>query len=212
LSGEQKRIDQMVEDILANAKLEANKNIGETKSQTQEILDKGKTVAQKEKEELIETQTKSILEQEKQQISSINLQARREILQKKEEEIAKAFDLAKKALLNFNKKEAYNKVLAALIVEAGTAIGGGNLLIKFRKEDKSKVKDLAALAKKITTNSGNKTTLKPHKQTITAMGGIVVQTDDESISIDNTFDARLEQKYKTIRNKIALTLFDEKAS
>jgi len=209
LSGEEERIKQMVDDILANAKIEADKNINETKSKAKEILARGKTAAQKEKEEIIETKTKTVLEQEKQQISSINLQARREILQKQEEEITKVFDLTKKELTGFHKNESYSKILSALIVEAGTTIGGGNLLVKFRKADQSKVKDLTAIAKKIATNCGNKCTVKLAKETITAMGGVIVQTEDEAISIYNTFDARLEQKYRIIRNKIASALFTE---
>lgn len=209
LSGEEERIKQMVDDILANAKIEADKNINETKSQAKEILARGIVIAQKEKAEIMEVKTKTVLEQEKQQISSINLQARREILQKQEEEIAKAFDIAKKELTNFHKKEAYNKVLTALIVEAGIALGGGTLLVKFRKEDKNKVKDFSSLAKKVATNSGNKCTFKAANETITAMGGVVVQTEDETISIDNTFDARLKQKYRLLRNKIASVLFAE---
>ena len=133
--------------------------------------------------------------------------ARREILQKQEEEIVKAFEIAKKELTGFHKKEAYSKVLTALIVEAGTSIGGGNLVVKFRKEDKSIIKDFTAIAKKITTNSGNKCTIKTAKDTITAIGGVVVQTEDKAISIYNTFDARLDQKYRIIRNKIASELF-----
>lgn len=212
LSGEEERIKQMVDDILANAKIEADKNINETKSQAQEILAKGKAAAQREKDAIIEVKTKVVKEQEKQQISSINLQARREILQKQEEEIVKAFEIAKKELTSFHKKEAYSKVLSALIVEAGTTIGGGNLIVKFRKEDTSKIKDLTALAKKITTNSGNKCIIKTAKEPITAIGGVVVQTEDRSITIDNTFDARLEQKYRLIRNKIASELFAEEKS
>lgn len=212
MSGEEARIKLMVDDILANAKIEADKNINATKSQAQEILAKGKATAQREKEAIVESKTKVVLEQEKQQLSSINLQARREILQKQEEEIVKAFEIVKKELTGFHKKEAYSKVLTALIVEAGTSIGGGNLVVKFRKEDKSILKDLTAIAKKITTNSGNKCTIKTAKDTITAIGGVVVQTEDEAISIDNTFDARLDQKYRIIRNKIASELFAEKKS
>ena len=212
LSGEEERIKQMVDDILANAKIEADKNINETKSQAKEILAKGKAAAQREKDDIIEAKTKVVKEQEKQQISSINLQARREILQKQEEEIVKAFEIAKKELTSFHKKEVYSKILSALIVEAGTTIGGGNLIVKFRKEDTSKVKDLTALANKITINSGNKCIIKTAKETITAMGGVVVQKEDRSITIDNTFDARLEQKYRLIRNKIASELFAEEKS
>ena len=41
---------------------------------------------------------------------------------------------------------------------------------------------------------------------------IDVRIKHEAISIDNTFDARLEQKYRTIRNKIATELFSKDKS
>ena len=207
LSAEEERIDQMVEDIISNAKLEASKFTKEAKQQTQEILEKAKAVAAEEKENIIETESKVVKELEKQQISSINLQARREILQKKEDEISKAFTSAKDALAKFASKPAYTKVLENLIVEAGIAIGGGNLLVKARKEDKTKLKDLTTIAKEITKKSGTKSSIKLVKETINSIGGVIVLVDDESITIDNTFEARLEQKYRSIRTEVAKSLF-----
>ena len=207
MSAEEERIDQMVEDIISNAKLEASKFTKEAKQQTQEILEKAKAVAAEEKENIIETESKVVKELEKQQISSINLQARREILQKKEDEISKAFTSAKDALAKFASKPAYTKVLENLIVEAGIAIGGGNLLVKARKEDKTKLKDLTTIAKEITKKSGTKSSIKLVKETINSIGGVIVLVDDESITIDNTFEARLEQKYRSIRTEVAKSLF-----
>ena len=197
----------MVEDIIGNAKIEANKFLTEAKEQIKEILEKGKTTAEKEKEEIIETEAKQIKELEKQQISSINLKARREILQKKEEEINQVFNLAKEELKKFPKKEVYKKVLQTLIIEAGMVIGGGNIVVKTRKEDKNILTDLTGLAKEITKVSGNKSTLKVSKDSIHSIGGVIIQLEDESITIDNTFEARLEQKYRTIRTEVARKLF-----
>ena len=207
MSAEEERINQMVEDIISNAKLEASKFTKEAKQQTQEILEKGKADAAEEKEKIIETESKAIKELEKQQIASINLQARREILQKKEDEISKAFTSAKDALAKFASKPAYTKVLENLIVEAGIAIGGGNLLVKARKEDKTKLKDLTTIAKEITKKSGTKSSIKLAKETINSIGGVIVLVDDDSITIDNTFEARLEQKYRSIRTEVAKALF-----
>ncbi|NHK32158.1 MAG: hypothetical protein FK730_12445 [Asgard group archaeon] len=208
MSGEETRINQMVEDIINNAKLEADKFIADSKNQSKEILRKAKEVAEKEKENIIEIQSKQIKELEKQQIASLNLTARREILQKKENEISKTFEIAKAKLKEFPKKAAYTKVLEELIIEAGKALGGGNLVVKIRKEDKTQIKDLATIAKAITKACGNKCSLKLGKESITALGGVVLQTEDGTITINNTFDARLEQKYRTIRTTVANKLFE----
>ncbi len=207
MSAEEERINQMVEDIISNAKNEAREFTKEAKQQTLEILEKGKIIAEREKEEIIEMKSKTITELEKQQIASINLQARREILQKKEEEITKTFTSAKEELKKFVSKPAYTKVLSSLIVEAGIAIGGGNLLVKARKADKAKLKELANLAKEVTKKSGTKSSLKLATETINSIGGVIVHLDDESITIDNTFEARLEQKYRSIRTDVAKSLF-----
>ena len=207
LSGEEERINQMVEDIVSNAKVEADQLLNESKKQVKEILQRGKDAAEKEKMTIIENESKKIVELEKQQIASINLQARRDILQKKEEEIKKAFDKAQVELQGFTKKAEYPKVLEGLIIEAGAAIGGGDLVILTRKEDKTKVKDLATISKSITKICGNKCSLKISKDSINAIGGIVIQAADESIRMDNTFEARLEQKYGKIRAEVAKKLF-----
>ncbi len=207
LSAEEERIKQMIDDILKNAKIEADKILKDANEQTKEILQRGQDAAEKEKNSILETELKKVTEIEKQQIASINLQARREILQKKEEEIKIAFDLAETELKNFPKKAAYAKVLEALIIEGGIALDGGVISIKTRKGDATKIKDLTSIAKAITKACGNKCTLKISKETIDAMGGVILQTEDETITIDNTFEARLEQKYRLIRTEVANTLF-----
>lgn len=197
----------MVDDILKNAKIEADKILKDANEQTKEIVQRGQDAAEKEKKSILETESKKVTEIEKQQIASINLQARREILQKKEDEIKIAFGLAKTELTNFHKKAAYAKVLEALIIEAGIAIAGGVISIKTRKGDATKIKDLTSIAKAITKACGNKCTLKISKETIDAMGGVILQTEDETITIENTFEARLDQKYRLIRTEVANTLF-----
>ena len=207
MSAEEERIKQMVDDILKNAKIEANKILKDANEQTKEIVQRGQNAAEIEKNSILETESKKVTEIEKQQIASINLQARREILQKKEDEIKIAFDLAKTELANFHKKAAYAKVLEALIIEAGSAISGGAISIKTRKGDAAKIKDLADIAKAITKACGNKCTLKISKETINAMGGVILQTEDETIAVENTFEARLDQRYRLIRTEVANTLF-----
>ena len=39
------------------------------------------------------------------------------------------------------------------------------------------------------------------------MGGVILQTEDGTITINNTFEARLEQKYRAIRTEVANILF-----
>ncbi len=207
LSAEEERIKQMVDDILKNAKIEADKILKDANEQTKEILQRGQDTAEKEKNSILETESKKVTEIEKQQIASINLQARREILQKKEEEIQKAFGLAKTELQNFHKKTAYAKVLEALIIEGGIALDGGVISIKTKKGDATKIKDLTSIAKAITKACGNKCTLKISKEIIDTMGGVILQTEDETITIDNTFEERLVKNERLIRTEVAKTLF-----
>ena len=109
LSAEEERIKQIVDDILKNAKIEADKILADAKAQTKEIQQRGQNAAEKERNIILETESKKVTEIEKQQIASINLLTRREILQKKEEEIKIAFGLAETELKNFHKKAAYTK-------------------------------------------------------------------------------------------------------
>ncbi|MBD3191741.1 MAG: hypothetical protein GF308_13925 [Candidatus Heimdallarchaeota archaeon] len=204
------RISQMKDEILGNANKEADRILNEAKQQSEEILKQGREKAASIKSELLESKTKSIQEQEKQQIASINLQARKKILQKKEEGIREAFTLAEEKIKNFAKEEDYDKVIEALIVEAGVAIGGGDLIVKLRKEDKKRIKGLATLAKKITDKTGEKCSLKISNETINVLGGgISITTQDESITITNTFESRLNMNYREIRTQVARTLFGD---
>lgn len=202
------RISQMKEEILRDAKNEADRILNEAKQQSEEILKQGREKAASIKSELLESKTKSIQEQEKQQIASINLQARKKILQKKEEGIKEAFTLAEEKITKFTKKKGYDKVIEALIVESGVALGGGNLLIKLRNEDKKRIKGLATLAKKISNKTGEECSLRVSNESMNAPG-ISISTEDKSITITNTFESRLNMNYREIRTRVARTLFGD---
>lgn len=209
LSSEEDRINQMVNDIVTNAKAEADRLLNEAKKQANEILEKGRKRAEKEQQAIIDSQTKNVKEKENQEIASINLQARREILTKKEEVISQTMNKAEEELQKFVKKQEYKKVLQQLITEAGIAIGGGELVVKPRKSDKKDIQELLSkTAKEITKQTGNKCTIQIGNETIDAMGGVIVHSKDESITIDNTFNARLDQKKDDLRNTIAQMLFE----
>ncbi|MEA2070200.1 MAG: V-type ATP synthase subunit E family protein [Asgard group archaeon] len=207
MADEEKRIENLCTEIITQAEQEANEIIREAEKQKAEILAKAQKEAVQEKEEYLEDKEKAVRERKEQKLASINLEARRKILNKKEALIQQIFEQAREELAKLSKKAGYKKILNQLIIEAGVGIGGGDLVITARKKDHTKIDDLKSLAKKIASKCGNKCNLTLSKKDLQSIGGVVVGTKDGSITITNTFEDRLNDNFDAIRSNIAEILF-----
>jgi vacuolar-type H+-ATPase subunit E/Vma4 len=203
------RIDNLVNEIISRAGDKAKTFTQKAKEQEAEILAKAKERAEKKKQELIERQSKNIHEKTEQELAAINLETRRAILYQKEEYIQEIFKKARQKLVSFTKKKDYQAVLRDFIVQGAKAIGGGKLIIQARKEDQKLLKDLSKFEKAIKKEINSSFSLAVEDKPIKAMGGIIIKTHDGAITIDNTFDARLEEKYQKIRFEVAKILFNQ---
>ncbi|MHA1410064.1 MAG: V-type ATP synthase subunit E family protein, partial [Candidatus Odinarchaeia archaeon] len=66
---------------------------------------------------------------------------------------------------------------------------------------------LTKIAKKVTSETGNKTQIKINKNKINSIGGFIIKNKEETVEVDNTFERLLENAKKTLRPAIANILF-----
>ncbi len=128
-------------------------------------------------------------------------------LNEQERMINAIFDEALKRIDDLRGKPEYKEFLLKLAVQAGSALGGGSLVVELSEDDK-KMFDAQAAAAKISQVTGSQTTIevKTKKFSLTHKGGLIVYKGD--IFVDNTINSIFDRRRVKIRQKIARKLFE----
>ena len=187
-------IENIIRKIDDETKAEVGNILAEVKNEAKEI----KLEAQKR----IRADLKSAQEQGEKRITimrNIHLSearrtARKTTLSAKEELIDQCFTQAKERLKTM-KGEEYRSVLTRLIKESLPHIGDKGLVTLTRDEDKSII------------NSFPNLKVKP--ELAPGLGGLIIESADGRIIVDNTFDAILERNKDDIRTEVATILYPE---
>jgi len=141
--------------------------------------------------------------------TSIRRKAGWMVLSEKEQMIRKILDEAKTRLTALTRTERYVSELERLIVDAGIALGGGELEVVLNEHDSNLPINVKAMSKAISEKTANKTELELSSKRIKASGGAVVRTADGRVILDNTFEDMLRRREGDLRLKIANILFGQ---
>jgi len=129
------------------------------------------------------------------------------VLSEKERLMANVLDEAKSRLTALAKTEKYIPALERIILDAGIALGGGELQIILNERDSDLPLKLNAISKAVSEKTGNRTELKLSKEGTKASGGVIVKSVDGKVILDDTFEAMLKRRERELRLKIARILF-----
>ena len=202
--GEQ--IEKIEEIIINEAKAKAEEIITKAKEKAQKILDEAKREAEKEVNEIINRRKVDAEARARRIISEARLEARLKLLNAKEEVISNAFDTALERLKEFCQTPEYKEVLENLIKDAAITIGGGNLEVLL-SENTNIEPGLSKIAKEVEKQTGTATSIVISKDKVKSIGGAIVRSLDQSFTVDNTFEARLERVREQLRVRVANVLF-----
>ena len=200
------QIEKIEEIIINEAKAKAEEIITKAKEKAQKILDEAKREAEKEVNEIINRRKADAEARARRIISEARLEARLKLLNAKEEVISNAFDTALERLKEFCQTPEYKEVLENLIKDAAITIGGGNLEVLL-SENTNIEPDLSKIAKEIEKQTGTATSIVISKDKVKSIGGAIVRSLDQSFTLDNTFEARLERVREQLRVSVANVLF-----
>lgn len=163
-----KEAKQQADEIIAHAKKEA-------KAQANRILDEGKTQAEN---------TKKIL------LSQAHQEAKRKILQAKENIIDECFTKAHHNLSILDEKR-YRAIVKKRFIEGKQKLGDHSKVFVSRANDRQLAKELGLHV----------------EGTIEKTGGVVLQSADGNIILDYTFDGILKREKDKLRVKVGRLLF-----
>ena len=192
----------LAEEILSEAKREADRIIREARHESETILGSAKITA-KERWLQITRETESEGARMRDQIlAEGRMRARREFLQKREQLIEQGLQEIRRALQKYVSSAEYSKYLLKLAERTCKELGSDKVVLRANKRD---TKILEKKLDEISKKTGKEVSLgKP----ISAIGGIRAETPDGLIVADETLDSLLRREQERLRVEIAKALFE----
>ena len=201
--------DKIVSSIMSDAQIKAESILAEAEKEKEAIISEGNVQAAAEKEKILENADKQAKMRYQQIISEAKMNSRRMELEAREEVIEEAFSKAEEKLKEIASSDAaeYKASLEKVITEAGTEIGGGDLIVLVKESDATKIKgSLTSIEKSISDKTGTPTKLEMGEN-INTIGGAILRTKNGEIEVNNTIEARMLRFKKSLRSKVAGILF-----
>jgi len=201
-------VDKIKSKILEDAKAEANKIISEAKEEEAKILEKAKEEAEKRKAEILKRGEKEAEMTKSRIISEAKLEAKKKLLEAKEEIIEMAINKLKEELAKLPEQSDYKDKLIKLIKDGAVSLGGGELVVRLNKRDMELIEDstLWNLEKEV-ENATNKVTVLKKGEPVDITGGCIIETADGLKSLDNSLEAIFNRNMNEIRARITEKLF-----
>lgn len=200
----------IVTQILRDANEEAKLIVKKAKTSAEFLLEKqrqsGRTNAQKEANTILKRAKNEAEIIQGKTNSDLRRQASWTVLSEKNRLIQDVIDEAKSQLVNLEETPKQVQFLEKLILDAGSVLGGGELLVFLNQKDSKLQLNFSRLAKKITKATGVKTKISLSTGHI-PNSGVLVKKIEEKIFVDNTFESIFRRKEKELKLKIAKTLF-----
>lgn len=187
-------IENIIRKIQSETSAEVTKIINDAQQQAKELVaEANKSFTEKQAQ--IESQGKKRVTIIRNiHLSEARRTARRTELSAKEEIINQCFQQASEKLRALTGVE-YKKVMDRLISESMELIGDKGVVTLTREEDKT-----------ILSSYPN---LKIKDSIVPGLGGLIIESADGKIIVDNTFNAIVERKKEDIRTEVANILYPE---
>lgn len=201
--------EKIVSNILSEAQIKADQIIQKAQTETQSIEERGSKEAQMEKNKILDDAQKQSDMRYQQIISEAKMNSRRLELGAREEVIEESFNKATeelKQIASTSDKE-YIDSLNKMIKEAAIEIGGGDLIIHVKEEDKSKIEEfIDGIANEVKSETNTDTTFD-FGDFINTIGGAILKTKNGDIEVNNTIESRMLRFKKILRSEVANILF-----
>ncbi|XRP97368.1 V-type proton ATPase subunit E [Methanocaldococcus sp. 16A] len=201
-------VDKIKSKILEDAKAEANKIIAQAEEEKAKILEKAREEAEKRKAEILKKGEKEAEMTKSRIISEAKLEAKKKLLEAKEEIMDKAIEKLKEELVKLPEQPEYKDKLINLIRDGAVSLGGGELVVRLNKRDMEIIDDatLWYLEKEV-ENMTKKVTVLKKGEPVDITGGCIIETIDGLKSLDNSLEAIFNRNLNVIRARITEKLF-----
>ena len=199
-----KKIEENTEIIIQKILAEQKEEIDKINKETNEKI---KLIEEDiVKEAKTEAETEFLKEKAKQ-----DLDLRLKITKFKDEIVDEFVQKANKKIESLIKTKNYEKSLRNLISEAIFTLKQQKIIVYCRKEDKSILSKqfLDSISAEIKKEQKLDVKINVSERHITNIGGVILETIDGKISINNTYEKRIERSLEELKRGLSLMLIQE---
>lgn len=193
-------IEKIIDRISGDAQREVDDVLAQARAEADKILSQYQAQAQAEADDILARGEKAAVERGERLASVAQLECRKEVLRAKQEVIDEAFQLALKKLTQLP-QEAYVSLLADLAVEASSK---GNEKLIFSVADRARVGKAVVVA--ANEKLGDKGQLTLAQETRPMQGGFILS--DGAVEVNCTFETLVRLQRGTLSTQVAGVLFD----
>ena len=193
-------IEKIIDRISGDAQREVDDVLAQARAEADKILSQYQAQAQAEADDILTRGEKAAVERGERLASVAQLECRKEVLRAKQEVIDEAFQLAMDKLTQLP-QEAYVSLLADLAVEASSK---GNEKLIFSVADRARVGKAVVVA--ANQKLGDKGQLTLAQETRPMQGGFILS--DGAVEVNCTFETLVRLQRGTLSTQVAGVLFD----
>jgi len=199
------------ERILQDARNEAEQIIRQAEEKAKQILHEMEKRVKDSRDKRLEEGRRYVEEAAARSLADTRVEYRRLLSEEKEKLFEEVCRIVLEGLREFSGTEKYLETLQNLVIEAGVILGGGRLLVHLNESDKARLraKDLGRIAKEIEKITQRETSIEIAGSPIDSIGGAIVARRGEDVSVDNTFEERLQRIREERRADVYRILFEE---
>jgi len=189
-------IDKIIQKIKAETAVNVDKILKDAQKTTKEMKLKAKKELTEQLEKIRDDGEKRITIMRNIHLSEARRASSRNILNAKEELIETSFAQAREQLRTLTGQE-YRDIMTRLIKESLALIGDTGVATLTREEDKAILSSFPNI------------TVKP--KLAPGLGGLIIESKDGKLVVDNTFEAILNRHREDIRTEVANILYPDEA-
>ena len=204
------RRDNLIENILKDAKSEADRIVGEARKKAEEKRNEGK-----ERSERIRREAKVKTDDEAQKIRAASISKtertiRRERLRTRERIIQIILEKAREAILSLIDTPEYRDIIKDWILEAAIGLNAGEADVNASRKEETLISDslLKEVAAEFKAVTGNEIILRKSREDPSSAQGIVLTSGH--VAFNNQVNARFLRYQSEIRKIIHENLVEEK--
>ncbi|NPD87927.1 MAG: hypothetical protein HGN29_04340 [Asgard group archaeon] len=199
-----KKIEENTDVIIQKILAEQEEEIDKINKEANEKIKKIEEDIVKEAEN--EAESEFLNEKAKQ-----DLDLRLKITKFRDEIVYEFVQKANKKIESLIKTKEYEKSLRNMILEAILTLKQQEINVYCRKEDKSILSKqfLDSISAEIKKEQKLDVKINVSEKHITNIGGVILETIDGKISINNTYEKRIERSLEELKRKLSLMLIQE---
>ena len=196
-------IEKLIQQIDADAQTEIDAIQAQAQAEAAELTAQYAQQAEREKQEILARGRKAAAEREERLVGVAQLEARKQLLEVKQEMLEKAFEQALQDLLNLPEKD-YVELLSKLIAQAAQS---GREEVIFSQKDRPRYGKAAVT--QANERLGEKGHLTLSAQTRPIQGGFILS--DGEVEVNGTFDTLVRLQRRELDGPVGKVLFQYQA-